>query len=176
MTINTPHAAVGTKPAVPALSATSAKALAPALVSSIDRVLHSRMVLASEDSLLTELANRLLACQSAGIVVCNRAGEAVGLVTESVLVAQFGVGQAHVFSLRAAEAMRRDFASCHATDVLADAIGTMQRQGLGQLVVLDEQHHPVGVLLARDGLRALLADGNYEHQLLRNYVTGVGYQ
>ena len=176
MTLNTPHAAVGNEPQVPALSATSAKALAPALVSSIGTVLHSRMVLAGEDSLLTKLAGRLLDSQSGVVVVCNSAGVAAGLVTEAVLVAQFGTGQAHVFSLRAADAMRRDFASCHATDVLADAIATMQRQGLAHLVVLDEEQHPVGVLLARDGLRALLAAGNYEDELLRNYVTGVGYQ
>ena len=176
MTINTPHAAVSSGPAVPALSATSAKALAPALVCSIDRVLHSRMVLASEDSLLTELANRLLASKSAVAVVCNSAGMAVGVVTEAVLVAQFGTGQAQVFRLSAAEAMRSDFATCQAADVLSDVLGTMQHQGLGFVVVLDDDQHPVGVLLARDGLRTLVAEGNYEAELLRNYVTGVGYQ
>jgi hypothetical protein len=31
-------------------------------------------------------------------------------------------------------------------------------------------------LNARDGLRALLAAGNHEETLLRNYVMGIGYQ
>ena len=34
----------------------------------------------------------------------------------------------------------------------------------------------LGVLNARDGLRALLAAGNHEEELLRNYVMGIGYQ
>ena len=34
----------------------------------------------------------------------------------------------------------------------------------------------LGVVNARDGLRALLAAGNHEEALLRNYVMGIGYQ
>jgi len=34
----------------------------------------------------------------------------------------------------------------------------------------------LGVVNARDGLRALLAAGNHEETLLRNYVMGIGYQ
>jgi sulfur relay (sulfurtransferase) DsrF/TusC family protein len=43
-------------------------------------------------------------------------------------------------------------------------------------LLLDAEHKPVGVLNARDGLRALLSAGNYEEELLRNYVMGIGYQ
>jgi sulfur relay (sulfurtransferase) DsrF/TusC family protein len=35
--------------------------------------------------------------------------------------------------------------------------------------------HPLGVLNARDGLRALLAAGNHDEALLRNHVMGIGY-
>jgi CBS domain-containing protein len=34
----------------------------------------------------------------------------------------------------------------------------------------------LGIVNARDGLRALLAAGNDEAMLMRNYVMGIGYQ
>jgi hypothetical protein len=34
----------------------------------------------------------------------------------------------------------------------------------------------LGVVNARDGLRALLAAGNHEEALLRNYVMSIAYQ
>jgi hypothetical protein len=42
--------------------------------------------------------------------------------------------------------------------------------------VVDIGRKPLGVLNARDGLRALLSAGNHEEALLRNYVMGIGYQ
>ena len=48
--------------------------------------------------------------------------------------------------------------------------------GLIHVLLLDADGHPLGVLNARDGLRALLAAGNHEEALLRNYVMGIGYQ
>jgi hypothetical protein len=39
-------------------------------------------------------------------------------------------------------------------------------RGLIQVLLVDADRHPLGVLNARDGLRALL----------RNYVMGIGYQ
>ena len=52
----------------------------------------------------------------------------------------------------------------------------MHAQGLIHVLLLDADRHALGVLNARDGLRALLAAGNHEEALLRNYVLGIGYQ
>jgi CBS domain-containing protein len=40
--------------------------------------------------------------------------------------------------------------------------------------VVDENSKPLGVVNARDALRALLAEEKYEESLLRDYVMGVG--
>jgi CBS domain-containing protein len=52
----------------------------------------------------------------------------------------------------------------------------MQRCGFVHLPILDENHQPLGVINARDALRALFADEKYEESLLRDYVMGVGYR
>jgi hypothetical protein len=44
------------------------------------------------------------------------------------------------------------------------------------MLLIGAEQQLLGVLNARDGLRALLAAGNHEEALLRNYVMGVGYQ
>ena len=44
------------------------------------------------------------------------------------------------------------------------------------VLLVDPGKQVLGVVHARDGLRALLAAGNHEEALLRNYVMGIGYQ
>jgi CBS domain-containing protein len=61
-------------------------------------------------------------------------------------------------------------------DPLSDVLARMHARGLIHVLLLGADGHPIGVLNARDGLRALLAAGNHEEALLRNYVMGVGYQ
>jgi len=41
---------------------------------------------------------------------------------------------------------------------------------------VDQHAIPSGVINARDALRELLAQEQYEESLLRDYVMGVGYQ
>ena len=52
----------------------------------------------------------------------------------------------------------------------------MHTRGLIHTLLLDAYRNPLGALNARDGLRALLAAGKDEEELLRNYVMGIGYQ
>ena len=61
-------------------------------------------------------------------------------------------------------------------DSLSEVLAMMHDRGLIHVPVVDAGNKPVGVINARDGLRALLAAGNHEEALLRNYVLGVGYQ
>ncbi len=72
--------------------------------------------------------------------------------------------------------MTRDYTACRAEDGLSDVLAMMHERGLIHVPVVDADNKPTGVINARDGLRALLAAGNQEEALLRNYVMGVGYQ
>lgn len=73
----------------------------------------------------------------------------------------------------AAEIMTRDVAFCSATDCLPDVLSMMQARGFVHVPVVDAKHKPSGVVNARDALRELWAEGQYEEALLRDYVMGV---
>ncbi len=72
--------------------------------------------------------------------------------------------------------MTRDVAYCRQADYLPDVLSMMHTRGLVHIPVIDECCRPVGVVNARDGLRALMAEEKYEASLLRDYVMGVGYR
>ncbi len=64
--------------------------------------------------------------------------------------------------------MTTDFTACAPEDLLSDVLAMMHTRGLIHVLLLGADRRPVGVLNARDGLRALLAAGNHEEALLRN--------
>lgn len=72
--------------------------------------------------------------------------------------------------------MTQDFTTCAPQEILSDVLAMMHQRGLIFVLLMGDDHKPTGVLYARDGLRALLAAGNHEETLLRNYVMGIGYQ
>jgi arabinose-5-phosphate isomerase len=100
----------------------------------------------------------------------------LGVITETTLVRRLGLGHADFFSTPARDVMTSEFTACAAEDLLSDVLAMMHARGLIHVLLLDGDRHPIGVLNARDGLRALLAAGNHEEALLRNYVMGIGYQ
>lgn len=168
-----PPAAIGPAELAAATQAESAK---PLLVNSIEAVARSRLVTVAVDALLAQVAALLSSSQISLVVVCDESGAAAGVITETILVRQLGYGQADLFSTRAGDVMVQDFAACQATHSLAEVLTLMHERGLTHVPVLDDNKLPVGVVNARDGLRALLAQGHYEEALLRNYVMGIGYQ
>lgn len=165
-----------TTPETPSVAATDARTVPPALVSSIEAVARLRLIIVGIDTSLAEVAALLASSQISLVVVCDAAGSVVGVITETVLVRQLGFGSADVFSTHAGEVMNRDFTACAPSDCLSDVLAMMHARGLIHVLIVETGNKPVGVLNARDGLRALLAAGNHEEELLRNYVMGVGYQ
>ncbi len=128
------------------------------------------------DALLVKVAALLSGAQISVVVVCDAAGAAVGVITETTLVRRSGLGQADFFTTRAGDVMAGEFMACVPRDLLSDVLALMHTRGLTHVLLLDADRHPQGVLNARDGLRALLAAGNHEEALLRNHVMGIGYQ
>lgn len=160
----------------PEVAATQALAESPALVSSIETVARTRLLKVGTQALLAEVAALLSASQISLVVVCDASGAVVGVITETVLVRQLGFARADVFTTQAGEVMNRDFTACEATESLSEVLAMMHARELIHVLIVEAGNKPVGVLNARDGLRALLTAGNYEEALLRNYVMGIGYQ
>jgi len=160
----------------PPVAAAEARAVAPARVSAITDVTRSRLLTAGMDALLVDVAALLSSAQISAVVVCDSAGLPLGTITETILVRRLGLGQADFFTTRAQDVMTRDITSCMADDVLSEVLAMMHKRGLNHVLIVDKSSRPLGVLNAPDGLRALLAAGNYEEALLRDYVMGVGYR
>jgi CBS domain-containing protein len=93
-----------------------------------------------------------------------------------MLVRYLGLGQADFFTTHAGDVMTKDFTTCEPQELLSDVLAMMHARGLIHVLLVGANNQPLGVLNARDGLRALLAAGNHEEALLRNYVMGIGYQ
>jgi CBS domain-containing protein len=142
----------------------------------IDVVARSRMLTVAANSRLVEVAALLSGTQISVVVVCDAGGEPLGIITETTLVKHLGLGQADFFTTGAGEVMTRVFATCMPQDLLSDVLDMMHERGLIHVLLVDADNKLLGVVNARDGLRALLAAGNHEEALLRNDVMGIGYQ
>ena len=160
----------------PAVADAEARAVAPARVSALEPVARSRLMTVGMDALLVDVAALLSNEQISVVVVCDAAGLPMGTITETVLVRHLGLGQADFFTTHAGDVATREITACAPDDALPDVLATMHKRGLNHVLVVDPANKPLGVINARDGLRALLAAGNQEEELLRNYVMGVGYQ
>lgn len=163
-------------PETPPVAAAEARAVAPSRVSGVEKVARARLLTVAPDALLSEVAALLSTSQISVVVVCDAAGAAVGVVTETILVRRLGLGHADFFTTRAGDVMTPEFTACAPDDLLSDVLAMMHSRGLIHVVLLGVDRQPLGVLNARDGLRVLLAAGNHEEALLRNYVMGIGYQ
>ena len=176
MSAMTPALPTGTSPENPPAATTEARAVAPLRISGIDAVARSRLLTVLANSPLVEVAALLSSAQVSVVVVCDDAGSPLGTITETDLIKRLGLGQADFFTTGAGEVMTRAFAPCAPEDLLSDVLAAMQERGLIHVLVVDSDNKLLGVVNARDGLRALLAAGNHEEELLRNYVMGIGYQ
>ena len=146
------------------------------LVSSIDVVTRSRLLTVTVDTLLREVARLLTNTHISLVVVCDQAGLMVGVVTKTNIVRQIVKCGSAACTSTAAEIMTRKVTFCHTTDCLPDVLSMMQARGFVHVPVIDTAGRPLGVVNARDALRELMAEGQYEETLLRDYVMGVGYR
>ena len=146
------------------------------LVSSIGTTTRSRLATVCIDTLLVNVAKLLSGTHISLVVVCNHDGIMVGIISKTNIVQQVGHCSGANCRAAAAELMSRDVAYCRPGDRLEDVLAMMAKRGFVHIPVVDEHSKPLGVVNARDALRALLADEEYEESLLRDYVMGIGYR
>ena len=137
---------------------------------------RSRLATIHAGALVPDIARLLSGGQKNLVVVCDPSGAMVGIVTKTNIVQQVGQCETRVRSRVAADIMVRQVAFCHGTDLLPDVLTMMAELGFVHVPVIDHEFKPVGIVTARDAMRALLAEEQYEASLLRDYVMGVGYQ
>lgn len=146
------------------------------LVSSIGAATSSRLVVVREETLLLAVARLLSDTQISLIVVCDAVGAMVGVISKTDIVQRIGHCLGAACTATAAEIMTRDVTCCSGADCLPDVLSMMQACGFVHVPVVDAERKPSGVVNAREALRELWAEGQYEEALLRDYVMGVGYR
>ncbi len=146
------------------------------LVSSIETVARSRLVTVPINALLIDVATLLSDTHISLVIVCEADGSMAGVITKTNIVRCIGHCAGSACTTSAASLMTRDVTFCHPTDDLADVLAMMQARGFVHVPVVDQQAVPLGVINARDALRELLTQEQYEESLMRDYVMGIGYQ
>ena len=144
-------------------------------VNHLHAVAHSRLATATLQTPLLEAAQRFSKTQIGLVVVCDPDGVVAGVISQSDIVRQIGHCVGSACQTLARDLMTTDVLCCHLDDCLADVLALMEQRSLVHVPLLDKQQRPIGVVNARDALRALVQAGEYEETLLRAYVMGVGY-
>jgi CBS domain-containing protein len=146
------------------------------LVADIEDITRRRLVTAAVDALLTDLAKLLSDSPVSLVVVCTREHKMAGIVTKTDIVRNIAQRPGAVGWLRAADAMTQAVIHCRPTDRLEEALQVMREHSLVHLPIVDGEARPVGVMEARDALRALMGHASEELALMRDYIMGVGYR
>jgi len=136
---------------------------------------RNRLVRISEASQLTQAAALFGQHQADLIVVCNSEDKMVGVVSKTDIVSRISQCQGHTCTMMVASVMTRDVVCCRPGDRLQQAWALMKERGVLHVPVVDTEGHPLGTLSAHDAVQALLGEVEYEEDLLRDYVMGIGY-
>jgi CBS domain-containing protein len=148
------------------------------LVEKILPVARERLVTVRDDALLAEAARFLDGRHINVVVVCDKDGAMVGVVTRTDVVRQIGLflGQGCGCTAPIATAMTRDVTYCCPDDLLQDVWSIMKERKLLHVPIVGKDFRPLGVINARDALLVLLESSEHEGALLRDYVMGIGYR
>lgn len=109
------------------------------------------------------------------IVVCDN-GEMAGVLTKTDIVGEIGRCMGAGCTARVDSIMTRDVTYCRTHEILLDVWAVMKERGLQRVPILDEARRPLGIIYAREALQALLSESENEDELLRDYISGVGYR
>lgn len=146
------------------------------LVASIAAVTRSRLATIGVDGSVLEAARLLSDTQISLVVVCNADRTMAGVVTKTNIVRQIAHCHGGSCSAAVADIMTADASSCRESDFLPQVLSMMAARGHLHVPVVDQNRRPLGVVNARDALRELMLEEQYEEAVLRDYVTGVGYR
>ena|SRR5690348_4116559 len=145
------------------------------LVRGIADVAARRLATIGAEAPLRQAARMLAATPVSLVVVCHPGGRMAGVLSKTDIVRALGAHPEAAPSLPAAEAMTREVVFCRPDETLDQVLRAMSARGLVHMPVLDDEK-PLGVIEARDALRALLGHASYELWHLRDYVMGAGYR
>jgi CBS domain-containing protein len=146
------------------------------LVKHILEPARKRLAVLSEEASLFDAAQILRNRDTPLAVVCDSDGIAVGVISPSHIVNILATAGVDAMGFNAGAIMTKPLLSCRIDEALEQVWTVMTSRTLPCAPILDEDGRAQGVLFARDVAIALLKEANYDEELLRDYVMGVGYQ
>jgi CBS domain-containing protein len=146
------------------------------LVQHILEAARKRLAVLGTDASVCDAAVILADPATPLVVVCDREGVAVGVISRTDVLKAIARDTIDVFDTTAGVVMSKAIVSCHADEALQRVWETLNARSLRSAPVLDSDGRPQGVVHARDLACALLDEVTQEEVLLRDYVLGVGYQ
>jgi len=78
--------------------------------------------------------------------------------------------------MKASAIMTKSVVSCQVDQPLQQVWTILNARSLRCAPILDDEGRPQGVVHGHDLVRGLLDEETHEEELLRDYVTGIGYQ
>ncbi len=145
-------------------------------ITSILSVARKRLATISDKAQLLEAAALLSSGGVDLVVVCEGTGRMAGVVTRTDIVSRISQCSGHACTASVASVMSRDVAYCRSSETLLTAWERMKETGYVHIPIVDDDNRPLGTLNAHDALQALLKESEYEEDLLREYVMGIGYR
>ena len=139
-------------------------------------VARERLAMVRDDAPLVEAAKFLDGKHINLVVVCDKGGAMVGIVTRTNVVRQMALCQGCGCTAAAGTVMTKDVTYCRPDDLLHDVWSLMKERELVHVPIVGDDLKPLGVINARDALLVLLEGSEYEEGLLRDYVMGIGYR
>jgi CBS domain-containing protein len=128
------------------------------------------------DARAIEAAELLANPKASLVLVCDRAGSLTGVLSRTDIVRHLAHAGWDAQELAVQEIMTEPVICCTPNQTLQSVWAVMKSTDLRSVPVVDERRRPLGTLIARDVVAALLNEAALEQELLRDYVLGIGYQ
>ncbi|MCW2109529.1 CBS domain-containing protein [Bradyrhizobium elkanii] len=109
------------------------------------------------------------------VVVCEH-GDMVGILTKTGIVSQINRCRGAGCVAKVESIMTRDVTYCRTQEMLLDVWSVMRERGLQRVPIVDDGRKPIGIIYEREALQALLSEAENQDELLRDYISGVGYR
>ena len=135
-----------------------------------------RLLTIGADHQLTEAASLLSEPGRRMVVVCNRLGEMVGVLTRTDVVRQIRNCHGCACMAECATVMSADVCFCRPEHWVRDVWSMMKDRGFVDVPIADSEGKPIGLVTARDALEMLLLETEYNDKMLIDYIMCVGYQ
>jgi CBS domain-containing protein len=130
----------------------------------------------SEKALVPDAAQILANANTPLVVVCDKEGIAVGVVSRTDIIKLLASAGTAACDMNAGAIMTKRIVSCHVDQPLQQVWAVLSARSLRCAPILDEVGRAQGIVHGHDLVRALLDEETHEEELLRDYVMGVGYQ